>query len=201
MYSIEHPATRAITLLDSQTPSANDSAAYARSKWHVADANALVAGVVHHVAARVQPGGVDIALALAPGHPIIMGDPTQLAFAISGVLSAEVRAVDSHDGGTVTVELRADALTVTVVIASDELPPLSCVRALEHGTAGGAVDPTVAHCRRIVEAGGGRLELVAIGGRIGFAIDFPRLPLSTGVRVLPLHRAPTHPTPAWTEAS
>jgi hypothetical protein len=134
-----------------------------------------------------------------------LGDPTELAFAISGVLGAEVRGIDSRVGGTVTVELRADAHTVTVVMTSDELPPLSCVRALATAEPGrrasGDVDPTVAHCRRIVEAQGGKLELIAREGRIGFAIDFPRLPLSThaGVRVLPFGRprAPsTAPAPA-----
>jgi hypothetical protein len=188
---ITFPTTRAITLLDADAPSANDSAAYARPKWQVADVNVLVSNVVGHVAARAQPANVCIELALAPGRPVIMGDPTELAFAVSGVLGAEVRGIDAEAGGTVTVELDTDARTVTVVMTSDELPPLSCVRALGPTEPGQDVDPTVAHCRRIVEAQGGRLELVARDGRIGFAIQFRRLPLSTGIRVLPFGRART----------
>jgi hypothetical protein len=189
------PTTRAITLLDEQASSANDSTAYPRPKWQVADVNVLVSGVVGHVAARARTANVEFELALAPGHPVVMGDPTELAFVISGVLGAEVRGIDAHFGGTVAVELRTDARTVTVVITSDELPPLPCIRALGPVEPGQDVDPTVAHCRRIIEAQGGRLELIARDGRIGFAIEFKRVPLSTGVRVLPLLRARTAPTP------
>lgn len=197
MQTITHaPMTRAFTLLDRQATSANDSTAYPRPKWQVSDANVLVSGVVGHVASRARTSGVEFELALAPGHPIVMGDPTELAFVVSGVLGAEVRGIDAHFGGTVAVELHTDARTVTVVITSDELPPLPCIRALGHAEPGQDVDPTVAHCRRIVEAQGGRLELVARDGRIGFAIEFRRLPLSNGVRVLPLLRARTAPTPA-----
>lgn len=196
MHSLHmHPTTRAITVLDGETPSANDSAAYARQKWQVSDVNALVSGVVGHVAARAEGVNVSIELALAPGHPVVMGDPTELAFAISGVLGAEVRGIDARDGGTVAVELCLDARTVTVVMTSDELPPLPCIRAVGHAEPGQEIDPTVAHCRRIVEAQGGRLALVARDGRIGFAIEFRRVPLSTGIRVLPFGRARSSSNP------
>jgi hypothetical protein len=185
----ERPRASATTLLPSFAPAANDSGTFARPRYRVADANELVAGVVGHVAARAQPANVNIELALAPGRPVIEGDPAELAFAISGVLGAEVRSIDSGEGGTVRVELRADDHTISVLMTSDELPPLSCIRAIEPTSPGPDVDPTVAHCRRIVEAQGGRLELTETDGRIGFSIHFPRLPATTTVRVLPVRRA------------
>ena len=58
------------------------------------------------------------------------------------------------------------------------MPPLRFVRALQSDGRGDDIDPTLAHCRRLVESRGGNLVLTEQGGRIGFAVELPRASLS-----------------------
>ena len=77
---------------------ANDSGTYA-THHHVCDLNVLVAGVVGLVSGHVQPNKVNIELSLAPGRPLVHGDPKDVAFAFSGVLGAQLRVLEDADGG------------------------------------------------------------------------------------------------------
>lgn len=149
---------------------ANDSGIYTMAvPTPVCDLNVLVGGVVGHVVSQVQPERVNVALDLAPGRPVVLGDPTELAFAISGLLGAQLRALDENDQGDVRVKIRREGESATVFIGGSELPPLPFVRAVDP-TSRGTCDPTVAHCRRLIEACGGHLDLVEVEGYIGFAI-------------------------------
>lgn len=164
---------------------ANDSGIRAQARCHRSDANLLVARVVGRVAAQTQPEKVNIELILAPGHPVIDTDPTALAFAISGVLSAQLSALDEGDGGDIRVAVVSDVHEVQILMTTDELPPLRFIRALDQATAGEA-DPTLRHCCRIIESEGGTLELIEQDGKIGFSISLPRETLSPTLRILPV---------------
>jgi len=170
---------------DLRGDAANDSGDDDATLHHVCDLNVLVAGVVGLVSGRVQPNKVNVELSLAPGRPIVHGDPKDLAFAVSGVLGAELRALEDSDGGDVRVETRMNGESAQILIAASDLPPLGFIRAVQPGFCAGDSDPTLVHCRRLIEAYGGTIELVERDGLIGFAIVLPTLPASCPVRVLP----------------
>lgn len=147
--------------------------------------NMLVASVVGQVAARVQSERVNIALRLAPGDPAVATEPSELAFVVGAVLGAALRIVDEERGEYVGVQVSAERSAVRIAVTTDGVPPLRFVRALDPRGTGGDVDPTLAHCRRLLEACGGALVLTEQGGRLGFAVELPRAILSPRIRLLP----------------
>ncbi len=164
-------------------PAANDSG-IAHNRHATRQINTLVASVVGQVAARVQPKNVNIQLRLAAGEPTVSTDPAELAFVVAAVLGAAVRVVDEENGEFVGVDVSAARRSIRILITSDEVPPIRFVRALDPNGCSEDVDPTLAHCRRIIEARGGSLVLTEQGGRLGFAIDLPRVYLSPRVHLL-----------------
>ena len=177
---------------DLQGEPANDTAPMHSARW--TDANLLVATTVARVSAFLQPHRANVALGLSPGHPVIAGDSTTLAFALAGVLGALLRsleseyAVDAVDiGSTVRVAVAEVDERVRITVTLPDVPPLGIVRALAGDGEAGA-DPTVAHCRRLIESCGGTLALADADGVLAFAMMLPRCPLGPAVRVLP---------PAW----
>ncbi|MEM6290403.1 MAG: hypothetical protein AAGA54_04030 [Myxococcota bacterium] len=168
----------------SNAGAANDSGITGRTQT-TRQVNTLVAGVVGQVAARVQSKNVNIQLRLAPGEPTVSSDPAELAFVVGAMLGAALRVVGEENGEYVGVHVSAARSKVRVSVTSDGVPPLRFVRALDPSGGSEDVDPTLAHCRRLVEARGGALTLTEQGGRIGFAVELPRAVLSPRLRLLP----------------
>lgn len=167
-----------------QDEPANDSGVMSpRARTH--QINMLVASVVGQVAARVQSERVNIALHLAPGDPTVATEPNELAFVVGAVLGAALRIVDEERGDYVGVRVSAERSSVRIAVTTDGVPPLRFVRALDPRGTSKDVDPTLAHCRRLVEACGGALVLTEQGGRLGFAVELPRAILSPRIRLLP----------------
>lgn len=179
---------------------ANDSGTYDATHHHVCDLNVLVAGVVGLVSGRVQPNKVNVELSLAPGRPLVHGDPKDVAFAFSGVLGAQLRALEESDGGDLRVETRFDGETVQILVSASDLPPLGFIRAVQPGFCAGDSDPTLVHCRRLIEAYGGKIELIARDGLIGFGISLPTIPALCPVRILP-QRETVQTFESWRMAS
>ncbi len=179
------------------TIAANDTGTdHSQTGRGLTDLNALVGRVVGHLAAVARPEGVSIELDLAHGVPFISGRPSELAFAIAGVLGRFLRSLDETDDGVVRVETRADSHSVRINILGDGIPPLGMVRALS-GNGNQGADPTMCHCRRLIEAQDGHIELTDQTGLLGFAIEFPAIPLSRPVTVKPLRLLrPVRPMPA-----
>lgn len=167
-----------------QDEPANDSGAAFSTRTH--QVNMLVAGVVGQVAARVQSKNVNIALRLAHGDPTVATDPSELAFVVGAMLGAALRIVEEERGEYVGVSVSAARSMVRISVTTDGVPPLRFVRALDpRGSSSQDVDPTLAHCRRLVEARGGALVLAEQGGRLGFALELPSAILSPRIRLLP----------------
>lgn len=182
-----HPTGPAVLVehaCDPRGPAANDSGTFERARARTSNVNDLMTTLVAQVATRVRPERVNIQLTLACRAPIVDGDPAKLAFAISGVLGAQLRELDEADGGDLRVQIHVAAGRVRISIASDEVPPLQLIRALTPFPDFGRSDPTVAHCRRLVEAHGGTIELAEHGGHIGFDVVLPTLQTSSPVRML-----------------
>jgi C4-dicarboxylate-specific signal transduction histidine kinase len=164
--------------------SANDSGFFAaQTRTH--HVNTLVAGLVGRVAARMQSKSLNIALRLAPGDPWVNSNPGELSFVLGAVLGAALRIVEEERGEYVGVHVSAARSKVRIAITSDGVPPLRFVRALDPRGTDGDVDPTLAHCRRLIEARGGALVLTEEDGRLGFALELPSAVLSPAIRLLP----------------
>jgi len=183
----DYPTPEVVT--DVQAAAANDCAR-GHGQPRVVDVNALVGRVVAHVMAKVSDGpNVDVQLVLAAGRHIVQGDPVALSFALSGILAAQLRAADEGDGD-IAVTTTADGHGVRVTISNNDIPPLAFVRAVAGDADANDGDPTLAHCRRLIEAEGGRLCLVEQAGGIALCVVFPP--------VLPTNVLPLTPTKART---
>ena len=183
----DYPTPEVVT--DVQAAAANDCAR-GHGQPRVVEVNALVGGVVAHVMAKVSGGAsVDLKLVLAPGRHVIQGDPVALSFALSGILAAQLRAADEGDGD-IAVTTAANGEGVRVMISNTGIPPLEFVRAIANDTDTKSGDPTLAHCRRLIEGEGGRLCLVEQAGSIALCVVFPP--------VVPTNVLPLAPTKART---
>ncbi|GEM_PF-2576816 len=167
-----------------QFDEAANEAANGPGQWNatddkILDINLLVAQCAGNVAARVLPGSVDIELDLCPFAPEIIAPPAAIAFAISGVLVAQLRSLEDSEDGIVRIKTQVvRGREVHVSILSNGVPPLRTIRAVEGDSASaGESDPTIAHCRRLLEQHGGSIQLRDEAGFIGFELTIPSLPL------------------------
>lgn len=181
----DYPTPEVVT--DVGATAANDCAR-GHGQPRVVDVNALVGRVVAHVMAKVSGGpNVDLQLVLAPGRHVVQGDPVALSFALSGILAAQLCAADEGDGD-IAVTTAASGEGVRVMISNNGIPPLAFVRAIANDDGKG--DPTLAHCRRLIEAEGGRLCLAEQAGSIALCVVFPPV-LPTNVLPLASTKART----------
>ena len=188
----EYSRSRAeiVTVVD--CPAANDCAQH-RQQRHAVDVNAMVGRIVGHVMSKLPQGpSIDVQLVLAAGRRVIEGDPVALSFALSGILTATLASTEE---GEVSVTTAADTDGVRITIASDGVPPLGLVRAIAGDASMG--DPTLVHCRRLIEAQGGSIRLVEDSGRIALQVAFPSVcpsnlvPLPRPAAVKPAMRSPS----------
>lgn len=176
-------------IFDAEGDAANDGPANVdASEW--TDVNLMVATTVARVSARLRPELVNVALDLDESDPMVRGDATALAFALSGTLGALVHAAEeSGDEQDLRVVVATQVCQVCVAILGGEVPPLPILRALTGDTDGQLSDPTVAHCRRLIEEQGGSLTLTVLDGQLALALRFPVAPAGQGNRVpAPLRR-------------
>ena len=154
-------------------------------KYIFADVELLVATTVARVTARVQPEFVNVMLDLSADGALVAADPTSLAFALAGVLGAVLRAADDNgvDQNLHIVVTETDRV-VRISIAGPDVPPLRMIRALSGDPAPSLVDPTVVHCRHLIERQGGTLGLGACAGELAVELCLPALPRSGGLRVI-----------------
>ena len=165
------------------------------------DVNLLVATTVARVSTCLRPEHVNVELSLAEGQPVASGDSTALAFALSGTLSALLHGVDEEgNDGRLRVEVAEHHGQVLVSLIVHDVPPLGLVRALADGVAPASpTDPTVAHCRRLVEACGGTLRLASQNSGIAVEMRLRCCPLDNGLRILPPYHLRTQRTPTSTQ--
>ncbi len=154
-------------------------------KYIFADVELLVATTVARVTARVQPEFINVMLDLSADGAVVAADPISLAFALAGVLGAVLRAADDNgvDENLHIVVTEADRV-VRISIAGLDVPPLRMLRALSDDPAQSLADPTVVHCRHLIELQGGTLGLGACGGELAVEVCLPALPRSGRLRVV-----------------
>lgn len=175
-----HTTLQPVVQPDPSVTAANDRGAAAHMSRQL---NVLVASVVGNVAARVQARNVNVALRLAPSDPRVQTDPAELSFIVGAVLGAALRVVDEEHGNDVGVHVCDAHGKVRILFTTDGVPPIRFVRALSGTTSGEEIDPTLAHCRRLIERRGGSLVLTQEDGRLGFAVELPRASQSPHARL------------------
>jgi hypothetical protein len=161
----------------------------------VTDVELLVATTVARVTARMQPEFVNVVLDLSAHESMVAGNPTSLAFALAGILGALLRAAEENgEDEVLRVVVTERHHVVRVSIAGPDVPPLRMIRALSGERDVGMADPTVAHCRRIVEREGGSLGLATCAGELAVELSLPCYPQDRGIRVLRPHTAARLPS-------
>jgi len=169
--------------LDLGVDAANDSTSGPECAF--TDVELLVATTVARVTAHVQPEFVNVALDLSAPDAIVVGNPTSLAFALAGILGSLLRAADENgDDEVLRIVVTEDGPHVRVTLAGPDVPPLRMIRALSGSPLQEMADPTVAHCRRIVEHFGGSLRLGSSAGELAVELCLPAYPQGKGLRVL-----------------
>lgn len=158
------------------------------------DVELLVATTVARVTARVQPEHVNVVLDLAAHDAVVAGNPTTLSFALAGILGALLRAAEENgDDAILSIVVTEQDRSVCVSIAGPDVPPLRMIRALSGEPGVSMADPTIAHCRRLVEAEGGSLGLGACAGELAVQLSLPCTPQDPGIRILrPRRSAASH---------
>lgn len=169
---------------DLRGDAANDCAA--GPAYTLTDVELVVATTVARVTARVQPQFVNVVLDLSADGAVVDGNPTALAFALAGILGGLLRAADDNgDDEVLRIVVTEQHRQVRVSIAGPDVPPLRMIRALSGHSSGAMADPTVAHCRRLIEHEGGTLRLGTCAGELAVELCLPAHPQGRGVRVLP----------------
>ena len=136
------------------------------------DLNKIVTHVAGDVAARVNASTVDIQLKLSPGRLDVSVDEEVAAFVLSGLLVAMVRTLDEDGTGHARIQTEQGRDEVVATVTTSGGPSIATVRAVESRDFDG--DPTIAHCRRLLEDNGGQLRLTDAEGHVGICVAMPR---------------------------
>lgn len=170
----DYPTPDTCIVSDVAMAPANDCAVHG-TRRKVVDVNMLVGRVVGHVMSKQHAGPTaDVQLTLAPGRHRLAVNAVALSFALSGILTAQMASIEGPEDNGVRVTTTADLRGVAVTISGDTIPPLGFVRAIASESSDASLgDPTLAHCRRLIEEQGGSIGLVEDGGRIALRIAFP----------------------------
>ncbi|MBC8071960.1 MAG: hypothetical protein IAG13_26770 [Deltaproteobacteria bacterium] len=171
-------------VLDPHNEAANDGLPRGALGYEWTDVNLLVATTVARVSARMRPSLCNVALDLDDGDPVVAGDAVALGFALAGTLAALIRSAEETGGEhDLRVCVAGQGRQVCVSMVGLELPSFAVLRALDGGNDPRLCDPTVAHCRRLIEGQGGSLVLEVQDGQMALALRLPVAPASKGTRV------------------
>ncbi len=138
--------------------------------------NKLLDRVCEHAATNT---GRSLSVLLTPLESALelQGDDEVFAFVVSGLLAASHR--DRGSGPTNRLGLLASQTCDEFILSIHSEHPLaaSVVQAVTSESGDG--DPTIAHCKRLVEGAGGRLQLVKDPSSPGLALHLPIEPISS----------------------
>jgi len=140
------------------------------SREESVELNELLVRVCEHVATNTLQSP---SVVLSPLDSVlnVLGDDETLAFVVSGLLAAGLR--DRNSGAVAQLRLNATLSGDELVLSvhAENPPPPSVVKAIE--SEGGDGDPTVAHCKRLVEGAGGHLRLTSERQSSGVSLHLP----------------------------
>ena len=166
-----------------ETESANDTCDRVGRDPYLKDLNQLVTHLTGNVVRAVGSKNLRVDLMLNPSIHDYVAAPDLISFVVGGVLTTQLRTCSESDNGRLFVSTEVDGNETVVTVLANDVPPLAAVRAIAEklgiARASGA-DSILLHCREIVEAMGGRIELcddvLENQALLGFELRIPTVP-------------------------
>lgn len=162
---------------------ANDTCEAQVDTPYLRDLNDLVSHLTSNVVRAAGTANLRVDLSLNPSIHDHVAAPDLVSFVIGGVLTTQLQSCSESEQGHLMVSTEIDDNDTVVTVLANNVPPLAAIRAIAErlglARAQGA-DSVLLHCREIVEALGGSIELrddrIEDTSFLGFELRIPTVP-------------------------
>lgn len=182
---------------------ANDTCEIQKDAPYLRDLNELVSHLTANVVRAAGTKSLRVDLTLNPSIHDHVAAPELVSFVVGGVLTTQLESCSEDEKGHLIVSTQMHDNDTVVTVLANNVPPLDAIRAIAEklgiARAKGA-DSVLLHCREIVEALGGSIQLrddkVDDVKFVGFELRIPTVPTAVGAvagRPVALIRTATKP--------
>lgn len=182
---------------------ANDTCEVQKDAPYLRDLNELVSHLTTNVVRAAGTKSLRVDLTLNPCIQDHVAAPELVSFVVGGVLTTQLESCSEDEQGHLIVTTEMDNNDTVITVLANNVPPLDAIRAIAEklgmARAKGA-DSVLLHCREIVEALGGSIQLrddkIQDTSFLGFELRIPTLPIAIGAvagRPVALIRTATEP--------
>lgn len=182
---------------------ANDTCEAQKDTPYPRDLNELVSHLTTNVVRAAGTKSLRVDLTLNPSIHDHVAAPDLVSFVVGGVLTTQLESCSEDERGHLIVSTEIDNNDTIVTVLANNVPPLDAIRAIAEklgiARAKGA-DSVLLHCREIVEALGGSIQLsddmVEQTSFLGFSLRIPTVPTAISAvagRPVALIRTATEP--------
>lgn len=162
---------------------ANDTCEVQTDAPYLRDLNELVSHLTANVVRAAGSKNLRVDLTLNPSIQDHVAAPELVSFVVGGVLTTQLESCTDDEKGHLIVSTQMDNNDTVVTVLANNVPPLDAIRAIAEklgmARAKGA-DSVLLHCREIVEALGGSIQLrddlVENTCFLGFELRIPTVP-------------------------
>lgn len=166
---------------------ANDTCEVQADAPYLRDLNELVSHLTTNVVRAAGNSGLRVDLSLNPSIHDHVAAPDLVSFVVGGVLTTQLQSCTESEQGHLMVSTEIEGNDTVVTVLANNVPPLDAIRAIADklgiARANGA-DSVLLHCREIVEALGGSIQLrddlVQRTSFLGFELRIPTVPRAMG---------------------
>lgn len=169
------------------TRAANDTCESQADEPYLRDLNELVSHLTSNVVRAAGDKNLRVDLTLNPSIQDHVAAPELVSFIVGGVLTTQLQNCSEAELGHLVVSTEIEGNDTVVTVLANNVPPLDAIRAIADklgiARAKGA-DSVLLHCREIVEALGGSIQLrddfVGDTSFLGFELRIPTVPRAIG---------------------
>lgn len=162
---------------------ANDTCEKQGDTPYLRDLNELVSHLTANVVRAAGSKNLRVDLTLNPSIHDHVAAPDLVSFIVGGVLTTQLESCSESEQGHLMVSTEIEDNDTVVTVLANNVPPLDAIRAIADklgiARAKGA-DSVLLHCREIVEALGGSIQLrddlVENTPFLGFELRIPTVP-------------------------